>query len=238
MNKINTIIWGYLGFMGSIVCNLVKKDPHFEYVGGVAEDSYNFEYTNANVIIDFSAPNGTMQMLEFAVKEKIPAVIATTGFTVDQENKILEASRIIPIFKSANMSFEVALFKNILKQVTNKIGKDTDIEIIETHHNRKADSPSGTAKLLAESINSALNEPRNIVYGRQGKREKNEIGIASLRGGNIVGEHTVKFFNDFETLEIAHTAHSREVFAAGSLKAAEFLITQSPGLYSMDDLFE
>ena len=175
-------------------------------------------------------------MLDFATKEKIPVVIATTGLNEDQEKAVIDASKIIPIFKSANMSFEVALVKNLLKSLASKL-EDSDIEILETHHNRKADAPSGTAKLFAEAINSGLDEPRNVVYGREGKREKNEIGIAALRGANIVGEHSVKFFSDYETLEITHTAHSRELFASGALKAASFIVNQKPGIYNMDDLF-
>lgn len=235
-NPIKVIVWGYSGHMGGIVSNLVKQNHKFEYLGGIDKDDYNFSYTDVNVIVDFSSPDGTMKMLEFAVKEKIPAVIATTGLNEVQEKQVLEASKVIPIFKSANMSFEVALVKNLLKDLAKKLD-DSDIEILETHHNRKADSPSGTAKLFADAINSALDEPRKIIYGREGKREKNEIGIASLRGANIVGEHSVKFFSDFETLEITHTAHSREVFASGALKAASFIVNQKPGLYNMDNLF-
>ena len=235
-NPIRVIVWGYSGHMGNTVSNLVKSNSNFEYLGGVDKDDYNLSYSDADVIIDFSSPKGTMQMIEFAVKEKIPVIIATTGFDEEQESKIIEASKEIPVFKSANMSFEVALFKNLLKDLAVKL-EDNDIEILETHHNRKVDAPSGTAKLLAESINSALEEPRNIVYGREGKREKNEIGIASLRGGNIVGEHSVKFYNDFETLEITHTAHSRELFASGALKAASFIVNQKPGIYNMDNMF-
>ena len=235
-NPVRVIVWGYAGHMGNTVSNLVKSNPNFEYLGGVDKDDYNLSYSNVDVIIDFSSPKGTMQMIEFAVKEKIPAVIATTGLNEEQEEKVIQASKEIPIFKSANMSFEVALLKNLLKDLAVKL-EDNDIEILETHHNRKADAPSGTAILLAESINSALNEPKKIVYGREGKREKNEIGIASLRGGNIVGEHSVKFYNDFETLEITHTAHSRELFASGALKAASFIVNQKPGIYNMDNMF-
>ena len=234
--RINVIVWGCSGHMGNIVCNLVKDNSKFNFLGGVDQDNYNFSYTDADVIIDFSSPNGTMQMLDLATKEKISAVIATTGLDSNQEAKVIEASKTIPIFKSANMSFEVALVKNLLKELAGKL-EDNDIEILETHHNRKVDCPSGTAKLFAESINSGLSNPKEIIYGREGKRNKNEIGISSLRGGNIVGEHSVKFFNDFETLEITHTAHSRELFASGALKAAEFIVNQKPGLYNMDDLF-
>lgn len=235
--KIKVIVWGYSGHMGNITSNLVKLTPRFEYLGGIDQDSYNFTYTDVDVIIDFSSPKGTMEMLKTATQHNIPVVVATTGLNSEQEQKVVEASKIIPIFKSANMSFDVALLNNILKILASKL-KESDIEIVETHHNRKIDCPSGTAKLFANTINSVFETPRNIVYGREGKRNKNEIGIASLRGGNIAGEHTVKFFGEFETLEITHTAHSREIFAAGALKAAEFIVNKKPGLYNMDNLFE
>ena len=234
--KIRVIVWGYSGHMGNIVSNLVKSSTHFEYLGGVDQDSYNYTFTDVDVIIDFSSPKGTIEMLKIATQFNIPAVVATTGLSDEQEQEVIESSKKIPIFKSANMSFDVALLNNILKILASKLN-DSDIEILETHHNRKTDCPSGTAKLFANTINSVFDTPRNIVYGRDGKRNKNEIGISSLRGGNIVGEHTIKFFGKFETLEITHTAHSREIFAEGSLKAAEFIVKQKPGLYNMDNLF-
>ena len=234
--KIKVIVWGCSGYVGSVVRNLLQDSETLEYLCGIDIDSTNSWECGADVVIDFSSPEGTMQMLKFATEFKVPAVIATTGFTPEHEKEINKASKVIPVFKSANMSFEVALLKNTLKKLANQLS-DSDIEIVEVHHNRKKDAPSGTAKLLADSINSGLDEPRKIVYGREGKRQKDEIGIASLRGGNIVGEHSVNFFNQFETLKITHIAHTRDVFAAGSLKAAEFIVKQQPGLYTMDDLF-
>ena len=234
--KIKVIVWGCSGYMGSVVRNLLQDSETLEYLCGIDIDSTNSWECGADVVIDFSSPEGTMQMLKFATEFKVPAVIATTGFTPEHEKEINKASKVIPVFKSANMSFEVALLKNTLKKLANQLS-DSDIEIVEVHNNRKKDAPSGTAKLLADSINSGLDEPRKIVYGREGKRQKDEIGIASLRGGNIVGEHSVNFFNQFETLKITHIAHTRDVFAAGSLKAAEFIVKQQPGLYTMDDLF-
>ena len=234
--KIKVIVWGCSGYMGSVVRNLLQDSETLEYLCGIDIDSTNSWECGADVVIDFSSPEGTMQMLKFATEFKVPVVIATTGFTPEHEKEINKASKVIPVFKSANMSFEVALLKNTLKKLANQL-RDSDIEIVEVHHNRKKDAPSGTAKLLADSINSGLDEPRKIVYGREGKRQKDEIGIASLRGGNIVGEHSVNFFNQFETLKITHIAHTRDVFAAGSLKAAEFIVKQQPGLYTMDDLF-
>lgn len=236
MEKSKVIVWGYSGHMGNTVRKLLHNHPTLEYLCGVDLNSSSYWDYGADVVIDFSSPKGSMQMLKFATEFKVPAVIATTGFSAGEETKINDATKLIPIFKSANMSFEVALLKNILKQLASKLS-DSDIEIVETHHNRKKDAPSGTAKLLADSINSGLKNPRKVVYGREGKRNEDEIGIASLRGGNIVGEHSVKFFNQFETLEITHTAHTRDLFADGALKAAEFIINQKPGLYTMDDLF-
>ena len=147
-------------------------------------------------------------------------------------------SKYIPIFKSANMSFDINLMSKIVSAIA-PILKDTDIEIIETHHNRKKDAPSGTALLLADSINKALGNNMKYVFDRHSssdKREKNEIGFSSIRGGNIVGEHSVKFLGQFETFEITHTSYSRTVFADGALKAAEFLINKPIGFYDMNDL--
>ena len=146
-------------------------------------------------------------------------------------------SNYIPVFQSANMSFDVALFKNIVKTIAVQLS-DTDIEVSETHHNRKKDAPSGTALMLAEAINESLGGTKKLIYGREGKREENEIGLSSIRGGNIAGEHTVQFFGENETLEIKHTTYSREVFAEGAVKAAQFLLTKEKGFYTMDDLIE
>lgn len=233
--KKKVIVWGYEGQMGQVVTRLLENHPTLEFVGGKDNNNSTLPETGADVIIDFSTPLGTMEMLKYAISKKIPAVIATTGITPEQEKTIKDASTHIPIFKSANMSFDIALFAKLLKDIANKL-ENTDVEISESHHNRKADSPSGTAKLLANAVNSGLSTPRKIVYGRQGKRNKDEIGIASLRGGNIVGEHTVYFFGEQETLSITHTSYSRNVFASGAIKAAEFLVSQPCGLYNMDDL--
>ena len=192
-----------------------------------------------DVIIDFSIPIATMNILEYAVKNSIPIVIATTGFSEEQNNMIKEYSKDIPIFKSANMSFDIMVMKKIVSWLASYM-KNTDIEIIESHHNRKIDSPSGTAQMLADSINLALGNTMHCEYDRHSKhekRDKQEIGMSSIRGGNIVGEHTVQFIGDFETFEIKHTSYSRNVFAEGSLKAAEFIVKQKPGLYAMEDIF-
>ena len=151
---------------------------------------------------------------------------------------INEYSKVIPIFKSANMSYEI----NIMSEIVSKLAvllKDSDIEIIETHHNKKLDSPSGTALILADSINNAFGNTLNYEYNRHEKHEarsKKEIGIHSVRGGTEVGKHTVMFFGENESLEITHNVTSRSIFAKGALKAAEFIITKENGLFNMQDL--
>lgn len=248
---INVLINGCNGKMGQEVSRLIEKSENMKTVCGVdkqnKENTRYIVYENPNnikekidVIIDFSIPYATFKILEYAKENKIPVVIATTGFSKEEEQKIMEYAKYIPIFKSANMSFSINLFQKILEQIAPKL-KDTDIEIIETHHNRKIDSPSGTANMLANTINTSLGGEYKFEYDRHSKHEprgKKEIGITSIRGGNIVGEHTVKFFGEFETFEIKHTSYSRNVFAEGAIKAAEFLVKQDKGLYNMDNLFE
>lgn len=191
-----------------------------------------------DVIVDFSVPVSTLNILKFAVENKIPMVIATTGFSKKELEEVKEASKIIPIFKSANMSFDINLMSKILAEIAPLL-KNTDIEIIETHHNQKKDAPSGTALFLADSINESLGNNMKYTFDRHSsneKRNKNEIGFSAIRGGNIVGEHTVKFFGEHETFEITHTSYSRTVFADGALKAAHFLVSQPAGFYNMNDL--
>jgi 4-hydroxy-tetrahydrodipicolinate reductase len=191
-----------------------------------------------DVIIDFSVPVATFEILKYAIKNKTPIVIATTGFNKEQLAQIEEYSKEIPVFRSANMSLDINLMASIIQKVADVL-TDSDIEIIETHHNRKVDSPSGTAILLADAINEILEDKKQYTFDRMQKREKrskNEIGFSSVRGGNIVGEHTVAFFGENETLEITHKAYSRQVFAEGALKAAMFLIGKENGLYNMRDM--
>jgi len=178
--------------------------------------------------------------LEYAKKNKIPTVIATTGFNKEQLEEIEKISKEIPIFRSSNMSLEINLMASLVQKVA-EVLKESDIEIIETHHNRKIDSPSGTAIILADAINKVFEGEKEYNFDRMSKREKRdkkEIGFSSIRGGNIVGEHTVQFFGENETLEITHKSYSRQVFAEGALKAARFVVTQKVGLYDMKDLVQ
>ena len=246
---IKVLINGCNGKMGQEVAKQVDKTEGFTVLSGVDKldtgdnkfpvyTSYENITEMPDIIIDFSVPEATFKALEFASKNNIPIVIATTGFTDEQTNKIKEYSKTIPIFKSANMSFEINLMAKIVAQMATLIN-DADIEIVEAHHNRKIDAPSGTALLLADSINSALDNKMNYEYNRHAKREKrskNEIGIHSIRGGNIVGKHTVSFYSDDEYFEITHNVSSRSVFAKGAVKAADFLVHKAPGLYDMNNL--
>ena len=191
-----------------------------------------------DVIIDFSVPEATFQILEFAKKHSIPTVIATTGFSDKEMEKIKKYSESFPIFKAANMSYEINLMAKIISEVAKKL-ENSDIEIVETHHNRKIDSPSGTALFLADSINETLDNKMKYEYDRHSKREKrskNEIGIHSIRGGTEVGKHSVIFFGEHESFEITHNCESRSVFALGAIKAAEFIMHKENGMYSMNDI--
>lgn len=246
---IKVLINGCNGKMGQEVLNAINNNEKFEVLNGVdikENPEYNFPvYTSTDeikekpdVIIDFSVPVATMKILEYAKENKVPIVIATTGLTDDQKQKIKEYSKTIPIFQSANMSYDINLMKKVVAEVAKNLNQ-TDIEIVETHHNRKIDSPSGTALLLADSINNALENKMEYNFNRfqnREKRNKNEIGFSSIRGGNIVGEHTVIFFGENESFEITHKAYSRGVFAEGALKGAEYIVGKENGYYSMDDI--
>ena len=197
---------------------------------------WNMVTEEIDCIIDFSNHAGTKAMLAFAVQKQIPAVIATTGHTEEEIACIHHAAKYIPVFFSANMSLGVALLAELAK-MTAKTFPDADIEIIEKHHNRKLDAPSGTALLLANAIKE-VREKARYVLGRSGhaKREAEEIGIHAIRMGNIVGEHEIIVGTDTQTITLKHEAHSRSLFAEGALAAAEFLIAQSNGLYDMKSM--
>ena len=186
-------------------------------------------------IIDFSHHSGTDAMLSYAVAKKIPVVLSTTGHTEEELASIRAAAKQIPIFFSANMSVGVALLAELAKK-TAKAMPDAEIEIIEKHHNRKLDAPSGTALLLAEAIRT-VRKGAKLIFGRygQGKRDPDEIGIHAIRMGNIVGDHEIIVGTDNQTITLRHEAHSRALFAEGAICAAEFLIQQPAGLYNMQD---
>lgn len=225
--------------MGKMLFNQIQASEKFNCVGGIDKDTdINEIEILPDVIIDFSTPVATLSMLKFAIERNIPVVIATTGFSDSEIKTIEEYSKTIPIFKSANMSYETNLMISLVSKLAKEL-HNSDIEIVDVHHNQKIDSPSGTALMIADSINSALNNAMHYEFNRHSKRaprDKKEIGIHSLRGGTEVGKHSVFFFGENESLEISHTVTSRAVFANGALKAAEFIIGKPADLYNMNDL--
>lgn len=241
------LINGSTGAMGKTLIEMIDSSDGLEFAGGLSKDitgseSYpafsNFEQINVDfdVIIDFSHYTVTDALIAFALKMKKPVVLATTGLSAKQESNVIIASETIPIFRAKNFSLGVNLMAHLIK-TAQEVLQDYDIEIIEKHHNRKTDAPSGTAFFLADSLNE--NQDYTYKYGREGnqaKREKNEIGIHAVRGGTIVGEHSVIFAGTDEIIEVNHAAHSKKVFANGAIKAAEFIGKQKNGLYNMNDI--
>lgn len=189
-------------------------------------------------IIDFSHHSATKKLLEYACEKNVPVVLATTGHDEAEKQMILDAAKKIPLFHSANMSLGVALLCELAKTAA-KTFPDADIEIIEKHHNRKLDAPSGTALLLARAIQE-IREKAFFTFGRQGqaKRMPDEIGIHAIRMGNIVGEHEVIVGTDTQTITLKHEAHSRALFAEGAITAAAFLVGKDAGLYDMYSMIE
>lgn len=248
---IDIILHGSSGRMGQVVASVAASDPEVRIVAGI-DSSLNgsnsdfptyssFEQCkeSASVIIDFSSPVAIPKVLQSACKRKLPLVIATTGLSPEDLKAIKTASEVIPILRSANMSLGVNLMYELSQKAASCLGDKFDIEIIEKHHNQKADSPSGTAFALADAINEAFLNPKNYVYGRNSKHEKrtaNEIGIHAIRAGTINGEHTALFAGKDEALSITHTAYSRQIFASGAIAAAKFTVKKPAGLYSFRDM--
>jgi len=194
-----------------------------------------------DIIIDFSHPSALEGILKYAVEKSLPIVIATTGHSDAQKDLIINASKSIPVLLSANMSLGINLILDLAKRAAKMLQGTFDIEIIEKHHNQKIDAPSGTALAIADSINSAIpGKEMKYVYDRHSARQKrttDEIGIHSIRGGTIPGEHSIIFAGNDEVIEIKHTAISRDLFAEGAVKAAAFLYGKPPGFYKMQDIF-
>lgn len=240
------IISGYKGFMGKEVeKSAYQKGINVKMsVDANVDGSENVRCVKdfaavdvpADCIIDFSHRSLTNSLLDFAVKNRIPAVIATTGQTNEEINAIAEASRIIPLFFSPNYSLGVAVLIESAKKIVSCF-PEADVEIVEYHHNRKADAPSGTAKSIFDEIKT-VRENAFAVTDRadSGKRQKNEIGISSVRMGNICGIHEIYVSTPSQTITLRHEAHNRGVFADGAISAAEFLVDQKSGLYTMKDL--
>ncbi|MBE6897041.1 MAG: 4-hydroxy-tetrahydrodipicolinate reductase [Ruminococcaceae bacterium] len=194
-----------------------------------------------DAVIDFSHPSLLSDVLAYACKYSVPVVLATTGYSAEQKNEITAAAEKIPVFFSPNMSIGVTLVSELIKKAAATLGMDYDVEIVEKHHNRKLDAPSGTALMLADSVVEADDRQFNYVYDRHSERrarQKNEIGIHSVRGGTIVGEHDVIFAGEDEVITISHSAGSRKIFAFGALRAALFISDKPSGLYKMSDTID
>ncbi len=244
-------IYGASGRVGKLLCELVSENPAMElasiYFKGESEltssplfrgDVASF-LASCDVAIDFTSPEGTEELLEAAEKHPTALIIGTTGLSSHQQNLLKDASASMPILYATNMSLGVALLNSLVETASAKL-REFDIEIVEMHHRHKKDAPSGTALTLAESAARGRDLDLDAVRisgrdGNIGARTKDEIAVMALRGGDIVGEHVVGFYNDGEFLRLSHTATSRDTFAKGAIKAAIWLAGQKPGLYKIKD---
>ena len=248
---IKVLMHGCNGKVGQTISRIISGHEGIELTAGV--DPYldvpnHFPVFNnindcdlpVDVIIDFSTAKAVVPMLQYAINKKIPAVVCTTGLSPDDMAYVEDASKIIPVFFSANMSLGVNLLIALAKRATEILSDSSfDIEIIEKHHNQKIDAPSGTALAIADAINETLDHTYSYCYDRstiREKRPKKEIGIHSVRGGTIVGEHEILFAGNDEFISLTHQATSKEVFGVGAIKAAKFLAHKGPGLYNMEHL--
>ncbi len=248
MTKI--LLSGANGRMGKAITALVKETDGAEIICGVdlnTESTAGFpiyaDFSSVtecpDVIIDFSNPANFEKLIDYAEGKNIPVVVATTGLSKEQRDRLAASSKTVPVFFSANMSLGVNLLCDLARKATRVLGETFDIEIIERHHNQKLDAPSGTALAIADAVNEELDGAGHYVYDRSSvrkKRDKNEIGIHAVRGGNIVGDHTLIFAGDNEIIELHHHASSREVFASGAVKAALYMAGKPAGFYNMTDL--
>ena len=247
--KTRIILCGACGKMGGNVLSLLEQDENAVAVCGVdlfpkeigipVYKSFNEITEQADVIIDFSSPVGVQERLEYAKTHNLGIVLASTGFSAEDLKVIDEYTKYVPIFKTANLSLGVNVMQALCKAAAQILGDNFDVEIIERHHNLKKDAPSGTALMLADTINEAFDNQKRFVNGRDGivgAREKSEIGIHAVRGGTIVGEHEVMFAGEDEIITITHSARSKRVFAVGAIRAAKFLKGKQAGRYEMKDL--
>ena len=228
------VIQGIGGRMGHVLCDMIAQREDCRVVAGIdmkdgeqngipVYDSLEKLNGKGDVIIDFSSPAAVEKALPYCQTHKMPIVVCTTGLSEELQLKVVQLSRSVPVFKSANMS----------------MGINYDIEIVEQHHHNKLDAPSGTALMLADAINEQNDGAYHYVYDRSSvrqKRDPKEIGISSVRGGSIVGDHEVLFCGPDEVITLRHTAYSRSIFANGAVNAAVYLAKKEPGLYDMGDL--
>lgn len=235
----NLLIYGIKGHMGKLIKGLAEKDDYFDNIYGedldIPAGDANQKY---DLIIDFSHPSSLDNIIEIAKRNKTPILLGTTGYNNDQLSDIENLSKELAILKAANMSLGMNILFSLVEKTAAILKDKADIEVIESHHNRKVDAPSGSAKTIVESIERGLGESRVHQHGRKGecKRSEGEIGIHAIRGGNLVGFHEVDFIGELETLKISHEAYDRSVFANGALTAAKFIVNKNAGLYTMKDV--
>ena len=242
---------GCNGHMGQVISGLIKEDPEIEIAAGIdlvdnRENGYPV-FTDidacdveADAVIDFCSAKAADKLLDFCVRRQIPVVLCTTGLSEEQLAHVEETSKKVAVLKSANMSLGINLLMKVLKEAAPQLAQaGFDIEIVEKHHRRKLDAPSGTALALADSINEAFEEKYAYTFDRSGRREARpdkEIGISAVRGGTIVGDHDVIFAGTDEVITLSHTAYSRAIFGKGAVQAAKFLAGKEPGWYEMKDV--
>ncbi len=248
---VKVILHGCNGKMGRMITGICKEDDGVEIVAGIdvfdgVENTYPVfsQITDcevpADVIIDFTNAGAVDALLSYSADKKLPLVLCSTGLSEEQLAGVQKTAKRTAILKSANMSLGVNTLIDLLKKAASVFAPaGFDIEIVEKHHNQKLDAPSGTALALADAVNEALPDTYTYTYDRSGrrqKREKQEIGISSVRGGSIVGEHEVIFAGTDEVITLQHTAYSRAVFAKGAVEAAKFLAGKDAGMYDMADV--
>ena len=247
--SVKIILCGACGKMGGNVLSLLENDPEAQAVCGVdlypreigipVYKSFADVQEEADIIIDFSSPIGLKERLDYAKNKGLGIVLAATGFTKEDLDMVAEYAKDVAIFKTANLSLGVNLMQALCKAAAEVLGDAFDVEIVEKHHNLKKDAPSGTALMLADTVNEVFDNQKRYVNGRDGivgAREKSEIGIHAVRGGTIVGEHEVIFAGEDEIITISHSARSKRVFAVGAIRAAKYLSQKEAGMYEMKHL--
>ena len=245
------ILSGCNGHMGRVITELAANDAELEIVAGIdlyteVENTYpvfaSFAECDveADAIVDFSSPKVFDAMMDYSVEKKVPTVVCTTGLSDEQISRLESDSRNVAVLRSANMSLGVNILLKLVADAAKTLANEGfDIEIVEAHHRRKKDAPSGTALALADSINEACDGKYEYCYGRSDRfepRKDNEIGISAVRGGTIVGDHEIIFAGTDEVIKFEHTAYSRAIFAKGALAAAKFLNGKEPGYYNMSNV--
>jgi 4-hydroxy-tetrahydrodipicolinate reductase len=254
MKKINITITGALGKMGKILIKRISKNKNLKLfsltdlkygkiINGIKTQKNSLEvFKKTDVIIDFSRPKASLEILKYANKLKKQVVIGTTGFTKKQNNLIKSYSKKIAIFKSGNMSLGINLLEYIVNILSKKIPSDYHIGINDDHHKKKVDYPSGTAWMLANAVSKGKNKNLESMKGKiflnkKGTLQKNKVNFFITRKGNTIGKHSVLFNNQIENIELKHTAFSRELFADGALNAAVWISKKNKGLFNMQDMF-